>query len=582
MLSVAPLPEAGEHVSGWVRRLARANGLTSLRQLYAYVGYNGIYQSADERQWQLLAEATGLPIDVLAPMRLPSDTSGSAAPVQLNGLTLRSHQIGRQVFHHCPECLSEARTVPSAWFVHHVTACARHHLKLRDDCPACGRRLRIERLELDWRCGGCGHHLADSPSDPASEVELGFARLLGGDWSEGARGPLRPDLLAIGPEAALTAVERIGKLVLTAEADQPLGEGRGVHRHGKIDQLLENRATSESRAVVQAATTILSEWPHAYHELLTSLLDRAPYAAGREPNLRRLATDAGLLAMRPLRCSTGPVDYVERERVRWTEGAFGPVMSRRRVRTAGNRFADLKPYAMPERRGREDYMTPVSALRALGGGKSIAELSAWVEADVIEIDRDSEGGYLFPRASVERAIEALRAFPADDGRPGMVGVVSIARSLHPIYLRKDLLIDLAQGHVGAVLRYPDRSGLEALAIDLSDFERRHATANLATIALADGAVQLPYLNGILRKIWRGVTTMTTREAEYVVLPERIVVGTGRQGMGYTVREMIDFVQAHRPVRLVFHPVALFRDGIRDWRRLVIDEPRYTGVRELTS
>lgn len=226
-------------------------------------------------------------------------------------------------------------------------------------------------LELDWRCPGCGHELADSPREVASETEAAVARLVDHHWSADIPGPFSQELVGTGAEAALSAIERIGKLVLAASDDLRLNGRRAVYAHGRVDLILENRPVAESRAVVEASVPILSDWPDAYHALLSGLLDRAPYDVKQHSWMRRLATEAGYLAMRPLHCWSGPVDYVERQRVAWTTGAFSSEAGKKHPQASRTVFTDIDDFATAAHSPRDAYVLPKVALSSLGGGANI-------------------------------------------------------------------------------------------------------------------------------------------------------------------------------------------------------------------
>lgn len=581
-LAAAPFPVAGEHISGYVRRLARANRLSSLPELYDILGTMGFSQTGGDPQWKALTVATGLPESAFNGLRLPSRSASSSTLVDVGGLRIRTNQMSMQGLSFCPLCLAEGDIVPNRWFVHLITACERHDLQLADGCGNCGKALRTDTVDLGWHCRSCGYALEKMETPPLTEQEKVMASALNGAGKAPPPGALPSGFMKLSAEMKFAVVERLGGIVVRADDDAPFSKKR-TFNYGNVDLVKSNRRAADSRAIVRHGIDILLGWPAAYHSLLNSLLDRAPYAAHQLPALRRLATEAGYLAMRPVHSSPGqPVAFIERERTAWLEATFSSPWGARNTRHSAAKITGLDDYSTRAQRDTSGYMTATEALKMLGGGKSPSELAAWVRAELLEVHRNADG-YLIPRASVADTVRMFSTLPPDDGREGLTEATNLTRSRHHFYTLEESLIDIAIGHVGAFIRHPTRTGLSALALDMDDITRRRNSAALAALAMEDAFRIIGTIDHYFKAIWGDLAPISALELRAAAAAGHVrhVLPAGTNNK-YSIRDLIIDMQGRVGLERVFNLHALSNPGDRRPRELVTQMPRHTGILELTG
>ena len=583
-LSAAPFPEPGEHPSGYLRRLCATNGMPTLDVLLKAMELRGLCAGGGTATWEALAAATGLDIAIFDEMRMPTRSFLQSKAVTIDGLAVRTSQVVVQSFRFCPTCLAEERIVPYRWFVHHVTACERHEARLVDQCPGCGSKLRLKTMPMTWTCRSCGFELVDTIPTQASQAELGLLDALLGAMTPRGGCPLPDEFMQADAETKLSIVDRLGRLAIQAADDSPIGAERTVYTQGNVDPISPLRTLEESRAVVNAAMPLLADWPGGYRKLLAGLVDRVPYSNQSQSFLRRIATKAGRLAMRPL-CISGKkaVPFIDRERERFCSGVLGYQHGSRHPRPLRQGLQHLDGLAKPASLRPDEYVSLAHALAQLGGA-SLTSLDGWIKADLLELHRTEENAYLLTRRSVELAVCLLRLLPPDRGKSDLVEIADIWPTLKKTYQRQDLLIDIVTGHVETFVRRPKASGLDGLAMSARDIDRRRASAVLASAATADHFRLLFHIMGYVAKIWGPIAIMSSDRVDELVdagAIRRRLRGS-RNVKEYSVADVLAHLQVARSLRPVFRldsPHACDKDG---WRPSVIDAPRYKSVREMTG
>lgn len=183
MLPVYPAPLAGEWVGSWVARLADANVITAPRLLNA-LGIDPVHPPG-ERDFHLLAEATGFPVADITGMHTPVDpllsigSDGNRRPPPVLGV--RYVQV-------CPLCLAgdEVPFIRRDWVRRSVAACPTHGGPLRVTCPHCDKGIQVMRPHMsDVRLGSglsrtrstdlrhcwvCGGDLSHAPASDRRSV----------------------------------------------------------------------------------------------------------------------------------------------------------------------------------------------------------------------------------------------------------------------------------------------------------------------------------------------------------------------------------------------------------------------------
>lgn len=188
-------PQPGELLSGWIARLALANGLAPRALLMILTGDDaagGLGARPDVRldatcpSWVLAtlsrgagiapSEIAGLSLDAAHQSGRPSLLAFLAArrPDWLRPLAVGSDQAAAQAKRRaglcgdgalafCPECLQEMPWARRWWRFVLARVCLRHGCRLLDRCPRCRRSWapqRATRLQPLTACHACGADLA--------------------------------------------------------------------------------------------------------------------------------------------------------------------------------------------------------------------------------------------------------------------------------------------------------------------------------------------------------------------------------------------------------------------------------------
>ncbi len=571
-----PWPRSDEHLSGYLRRLARSNGLTQIEQFHSMLGLRSFESSAGEKAWAALADATGVKSEVFEHMRLPAKAWQRPETVIIEGARFQSSNMVGQPFRFCAECLRTDGVVRSRWFLHHVTACNLHKTQLRDRC-ACGTSLRTRYITLHLECPSCGERLADRTSDPARTSELAFVEAL--LPSEDAAHEAADEYMALPPYQKVALMERLGRLVQLAADDRPF-DRVNIFFSKKPEQIPGNRPITQSRSIVDDAVTLLSDWPYSYHRLLRGLVDRAPYRADAPPPLRRLQTDAGFLAARTLHDHSGaPVALLNDERDRFLNDELGVRSFSSDAKPVRKAFASIaatvKQPAEPLRP--EQYMNVPDAV-ALLGGTGAKDLVGWIEAGLVQLHGAAGGGRRIVKQSVLNAEHLIENLPAEDGTLRLKDFVEIKSRLAMGYELGSALADIVSGHVGAAIRYPGRPALQSMAVRIEDLQRRQACCRLAHLLARNEDRETARLRKLISAAWSDEDPFTARDMKLLEANGGVMGRTGPFGRHYPIRAVIKALQASGH-RVLFDLNAKMGDGRLGWRDLVVDPPRYARVEQ---
>lgn len=190
-----PKPQPGELLSGWVARLALANGLAPRSLLMILTGDDaagglgarpdvhldancpgGVLATLSRGAGIASGEIAGLSLDAARRSGRPSLLALLAArrPDWLRPLAVGSDRAAAQfnrraglcgdgALAFCPECLRETPWARRWWRFVLARICLRHGCRLLDRCPRCRRSWaphRIARLQPLTACHACGADLA--------------------------------------------------------------------------------------------------------------------------------------------------------------------------------------------------------------------------------------------------------------------------------------------------------------------------------------------------------------------------------------------------------------------------------------
>ncbi|WP_416308563.1 TniQ family protein [Neptunicella sp. SCSIO 80796] len=175
-LTVTPLPHLDESLLGYLLRLAKMNGLQTVKELINLCEIRNIpafprtSAKSYARLLNGLSDATDIPVERLC----------NAFNTDHNASLFRSERYIRHIdvksFQCCPLCMSENRYHRGAWNNVFSTYCNQHATLLIDSCPNCKHPYSWQCSQLRG-CKNCGAEYEDY--DVVSAPPLPFEQTLG-------------------------------------------------------------------------------------------------------------------------------------------------------------------------------------------------------------------------------------------------------------------------------------------------------------------------------------------------------------------------------------------------------------------
>ena len=196
VLPYRPAPYEGECLSGYLLRLAAANGASSFRN-FSQVLFPiwNMHRGVDVLRWEYpvdecaeLARRVQLPNEILIPLTvLPLVAKFQGPLMETEGKPLRPGSILRGTVQSslqvCPLCLQEKPFQRLLWRLQTVSACIEHGCYLQGTCHACGRLLpALGNSQQHLHCGHCGSDLRRLPVLAASDETLAEEARRQPDW----------------------------------------------------------------------------------------------------------------------------------------------------------------------------------------------------------------------------------------------------------------------------------------------------------------------------------------------------------------------------------------------------------------
>lgn len=261
-LPVRPQPIAKEAASGYVIRVAQANGFATPRQLW-HALQSGRYQTPFDE----LIDRAGISIRqrryLLGPLPHYWKSPGNLGP----GLAINDYN--HSLMRWCPLCLEASPHLRGVWGLKLQCTCARHRILLAARCPACGATQRFERSDIA-RCH-CGARLAaaERVNAPLSLCRI-CVWLANGSVADASR-----QFHGLNAAEWHRLVRYLGQFTADSQPQRP-GQIAGLHR-------LE-LATS----VIANASHLLEGWPLQFNEVLSAIKEREPVTQSLPRSFGRL------------------------------------------------------------------------------------------------------------------------------------------------------------------------------------------------------------------------------------------------------------------------------------------------------
>lgn len=191
-----PEPYEGECLTGYLLRLADANGITDIRAficgLFPEWGKKKQVQilrwEYPTENWGELPQRTQLPVARLTQMTmLPWVAKFRTPPMRHEGRPFNPGQILRDIVRPtlqvCPLCLQEKPYIRLLWRLQLVAACVAHGCWLQGTCHACGQPLPVvSNHQRHLHCGCCGADLRQLPVVQAPDETLAEENKRQPDW----------------------------------------------------------------------------------------------------------------------------------------------------------------------------------------------------------------------------------------------------------------------------------------------------------------------------------------------------------------------------------------------------------------
>ncbi|WP_269632531.1 TniQ family protein [Pelomonas sp. BJYL3] len=261
-----------ESADSYLGRLAQAHGVPR-QTLHKFINGHGpaIYQNLRGQPPRLDVPSQ----QAAAYMRRVADLVGHPE-VETLGLSwladrLRAQHVFRSDRAWCPACLAEMPAgpglhMPLIWGLASVTHCARHGVRLRTACPACGAKGSIRRVgAIDGAsCASCGGTLVagdGEAAEPMSEVEAAVLAQMGLLVSVVASQAVGSESPSFGE--IVTTLHRRGHHVKACEMARRMGISKGT-----VSTLMSGRT--------QPGIDLLLRLSTAYAVQLPDLLLRRP------------------------------------------------------------------------------------------------------------------------------------------------------------------------------------------------------------------------------------------------------------------------------------------------------------------
>lgn len=250
-LLVRPRPIDGESKTGYLIRVARANGYEQPRQMQKVL-----------RTIDGLCAALGLPVAEFSTLAGPYP-SYWGANIFYGDLVVAD--FNHQLMRWCPLCLMESEHLRGPWILKLCCVCTVHSVPLHDCCPCCGEPQRLERSIL--AACGCGGKLAAARVVPANEGVMRVCRVL----QEAVAGQTAADgLPALSAAEWIRLTRYLGQF---SETFQPACPGQVANLH----------RVETATVVMQGISQLLDNWPANFHAVLRAIHRKQEVT----PSLRR-------------------------------------------------------------------------------------------------------------------------------------------------------------------------------------------------------------------------------------------------------------------------------------------------------
>ncbi len=259
MLVVTPSPKRTESLTGYLIRLAEANGYESPGTILCYAGYSSAQSLGTHCDLRLLAGVLNRSAEDLKGISYGDAYGQSSGTVAYHGHDLSTWRIARilspRVTSICPSCIEEQGNIDAFWDLTLATACPKHGCRSLRVCPACNETLSWLRPGLQ-ECR-CGASLSDSKPRKADNREVELLGMLRAKFEHvSLQGCDNSSRFPVANLARMS-FEQLASFLFV------LGQ--------QLEQLSHRQALARPDEVISSAARALSNWPKGFRRSLRRL-----------------------------------------------------------------------------------------------------------------------------------------------------------------------------------------------------------------------------------------------------------------------------------------------------------------------
>ncbi|MEA2552371.1 MAG: hypothetical protein QOJ65_547, partial [Fimbriimonadaceae bacterium] len=510
LIAHVPVPLAGEHIVGYLRRLAQRNRLPGLRYTTRLMDVVDITPRSADHVWDRLVESLNVRPSFVEPLRWREAPGGVRSWLRFFGHDVHDTYLHLQKMRICRRCASDTDTILGIWSLRHLTACPVHGTKLAESCSRCGKPFKFHTYNC-WTCTDCSTDFRDGADEPADEREVAVASSLiaaatGTSISPAIRSRFPRAWHRASLQERLTTLEYLGQLSQLNEADDIPRYFKRQFRQIIIDA---HRTTDEHRKTIVAAADILSNWPKAYQALLDGLVDRNPNPTASTPLVRRFSTTAGLYAIQGLKHRDG-------RDLSFIADARFPFLAKRIGYRRGGRDL-LQPYATWRRKEQTEVdsnlISTAKARELLCKGE--ANLTVLTKGGLATAVKQRSGILAWPRDKIEAIRAELATLPDPPANmSSLIPATDILRRPAPrSYPHHFLLRDILSGTMPAYSTGPTLAETYLYPSHLEYLQSVHILGNW----IAEGSYrELQFFNRHAIQVWGPMGHYKLREAMQIV------------------------------------------------------------------
>ncbi|AXK38128.1 TniQ family protein [Crenobacter cavernae] len=261
LLPIHPLPLPLESAIGYLLRLGAVNDLPTLPWLQAFQKRMDLPAQSLEAFFE---QTTGHGATEMNCLWGPSIPTLPINPERKLGIKTTYWNLHHRRW--CPDCLRESGYWKTEWLLTLQVACPAHRRLLHELCPAC-------QQPVSWYSGGlhqcrCDHSLTTAAPMPTSAELCQVAQLISEKFAAATETPFPA---ATSDLAHLLEDVQLPRLLDLLWVLGCYGHFRSLKKSLKVQ---DHHRLAVALPVLESAGHMLTQWPHAFHALLSDSCDQ--------------------------------------------------------------------------------------------------------------------------------------------------------------------------------------------------------------------------------------------------------------------------------------------------------------------